>query len=61
MDLYTTESVAEVSGITMQLAQRWAKKNSVTRVGNYYFWTQEDIDSFHRRKKTPGPDRKEKE
>ena len=58
MKLYTTESVAKSEGITMVIAQRWARIHGVTKIGNYYFWTEEDWELFGQRKKKPGPEGK---
>lgn len=53
--LYTSKEVSIIEGVTIQIAQRFAVKNNVRRVGKYYFWNKEELKAFKNRKKARGP------
>ena len=54
MNYYSTREVAVMEGMNKSTVKKWAKANSLLKVDTTYLWTEEDLEKFRARKKTPG-------
>ena len=54
MNYYSTREVAVMEGMNKSTVKKWAKANGLLKVDTTYLWTEEDLEKFRDRKKTPG-------